>query len=42
MVARKNLVYAKETVPQSDTGRRDENSKVLERIVVKELGKLTP
>ena len=39
-MARKSLAYAKETVPQSDTGRRDEYSKVLERIVVKELGKL--
>ena len=42
MVARKNPVYAKVTVPQSDTGRRGEYPKVLERILVKELGKLTP
>jgi hypothetical protein len=30
------------TVPQTDTGGRDENSKALERTRVKELGKLTP
>ncbi len=30
------------TVPQTDTGGWDENSKVLERTRVKELGKLTP
>ena len=41
-MARKDLVYAKETVPQTDTGRRGENPKVLERILVKELGKLAP
>jgi hypothetical protein len=29
-------------VPQTDTGRRGENPKVLERTVVKELGKITP
>ena len=29
-------------VPQSDTGRRGENPKVLERTAVKELGKMTP
>jgi len=28
-------------VPQTDTGRREENSKVRERTPVKELGKLT-
>lgn len=31
-----------ETVPQTDTGRRVENTKALERTRVKELGKLTP
>ena len=30
------------TVPQTDTGGQDENSKVLERTLEKELGKLTP
>jgi hypothetical protein len=30
------------TVPQTDTGGWDENSKALERTRVKELGKLTP
>ena len=30
------------TVPQTDTGRRAEHAKALERTVVKELGKLTP
>jgi hypothetical protein len=29
-------------VPQTDTGRRGENPKVLERTAVKELGKMTP
>ena len=41
--ARKNLyVDVWVTVPQTDTGRRGEYPKVLERIVVKELSKLTP
>ena len=31
-----------ETVPQTDTGGRDENSKALERTQEKELGKLAP
>ena len=30
------------TVPQTDTGRRDENSKALERTRLKELGKMIP
>ena len=30
------------TVPQTDTGRQVENTKVFERILVKELGKLAP
>ena len=29
-------------VPQTDTGRRDENSKTRGRTLVKELGKMTP
>ena len=29
-------------VPQTDTGRREENSKTNGRILVKELGKMTP
>ena len=29
-------------VPQTDTGGQDENSKVLERTRVKELGKMAP
>ena len=31
-----------ETVPQTDTGGQDENSKALERTREKELGKLAP
>ncbi len=31
-----------ETVPQTNTGRQDENSKALERTRVKELGKMVP
>ena len=31
-----------ETVPQTDTGGRDENSQALERTQEKELGKLAP
>ena len=30
------------TVPQTDTGRRGEHPKALERTLVKELGKLAP
>ncbi len=30
------------SVPQTDTGRQVENTKVFERTLVKELGKLTP
>ena len=32
----------KEPVPQTDTGRQEEDSKANGRRVVKELGKLTP
>ena len=40
--ARKVLVNAKVPVPQTDTGRQEEDSKANGRRVVKELGKLTP
>ena len=40
--ARKVLCIYKEPVPQTDTGRQEENSKANGRKVVKELGKLTP
>jgi hypothetical protein len=30
------------TVPQTDTGGREEDSKALERTLLKELGKMTP
>ena len=39
---RKALCISKEPVPQTDTGRQEENSKANGRRVVKELGKLTP
>ncbi len=32
----------KQPVPQTDTGSWDENSKVLERFMAKELGKMGP
>ncbi len=32
----------KQPVPQTDTGSWDENSKVLERFMAKELGKIGP
>ena len=35
-------LQSNETVPQTDTGGQDENSKALERTQEKELGKLTP
>ena len=38
----KLLVRNNLPVPQTDTGSRDENSKVSERTLVKELGKMTP
>ena len=40
--ARKVMCIYKEPVPQTDTGRQEENSKASERSVVKELGKLSP
>ena len=40
--ARKVMCIYKEPVPQTDTGRQEENSKANGRKVVKELGKLTP
>jgi hypothetical protein len=43
MLPRKfSMLQVMRTVPQTDTGGRDENSKALERTRVKELGKLTP
>ena len=40
--ARKVLCIYKEPVPQTDTGRQEENSKANGRKVVKELGKIAP
>ena len=40
--ARKAVCMSKEPVPQTDTGRHEEDSKANGRRVVKELGKLTP
>ena len=40
--ARKALCISSEPVPQTDTGRQEEDSKANGRRVVKELGKLTP
>lgn len=37
-----NLKIQKKTVSQSDTGRLVENTKARERMVLKELGKMTP
>ena len=42
MRARKAVCMSKEPVPQTDTGRQEEDSKANGRRVVKELGKLTP
>ena len=42
MEARKAMWYTKLPVPQTDTGRKEEDSKANGRRVVKELGKLTP
>ncbi|GIO16877.1 hypothetical protein J19TS2_64320 [Cohnella xylanilytica] len=39
---RKASSQAKVPVPQTDTGRREENSKARGRTLVKELGKMTP
>ena len=41
-LARKAAKYLKVPVPQTDTGRREENSKTNGRTLVKELGKITP
>ncbi len=38
----KLLVRSRLPVPQTDTGSRGENPKVIERTLVKELGKMTP
>ncbi len=40
--ARKVVWICEEPVPQTDTGRQEEDSKANGRRVVKELGKLTP
>ncbi len=40
--ARKVVCIFEEPVPQTDTGRQEEDSKANGRRVVKELGKLTP
>ena len=40
--ARKVLCISTAPVPQTDTGRQEENSKANGRKVVKELGKITP
>ena len=40
--ARKAMCIFKVPVPQTDTGRQEEDSKANGRRVVKELGKLTP
>ena len=40
--ARKALCISSAPVPQTDTGRQEENSKANGRRVVKELGKLVP
>ena len=42
METRKAVCIWKEPVPQTDTGRQEEDSKANGRRVVKELGKLTP
>ena len=41
-LARKAVCIDKVPVPQTDTGRQEEDSKANGRRVVKELGKLTP
>ena len=42
MRARKAVCMSEAPVPQTDTGRQEEDSKANGRRVVKELGKLTP
>ena len=41
-MARKAVCISAVPVPQTDTGRKEEDSKANGRRVVKELGKLTP
>ena len=41
-VTRKAAIVYYKPVPQTDTGRQEEDSKANGRRVVKELGKLTP
>ena len=41
-LSRKASSQVKVPVPQTDTGRREENSKARGRTLVKELGKMTP
>ena len=41
-LARKVAKYVQVPVPQTDTGRREENPKTNGRTLVKELGKMTP
>ena len=40
--ARKGICISEVSVPQTDTGRWEEDSKAIGRRVVKELGKITP
>ena len=40
--ARKGIWISEVSVPQTDTGRWEEDSKAIGRRVVKELGKITP
>ena len=42
MRARKGIWIIETSVPQTDTGRWEEDSKAIGRRVVKELGKMTP
>jgi hypothetical protein len=41
-LSRKASSQVQVPVPQTDTGRREENSKARGRTLVKELGKMTP
>ena len=42
LLPRKPAIYRDSNRTKTDTGRRGENPKTLERIFVKELGKLAP